>query len=115
MNIQLGISGSETTFNYAIVNYSYDVHGSTHTMADGSKRVQYSDSDKYRFDITITYVSDTVWEGILSELQNSKSNDLNLIIESDSYTVRYIPGTYTKTPILGTALGYDVSFSLQEC
>ncbi len=114
MKIQLGILGYETTFDYVIVNYNYDVHGSTHTMADGSKRIQYTDSDKYRFDITITYVSDDVWNDIISELQNSKLNDLNLVIEENTYTVRYIPGTYLKTPILGTALGYDVSFSLQE-
>jgi len=40
---------------------------------------------------------------------------LNLIDEEDNeYTVRIVPGTMTKTPIIGTALGYDISFSVVE-
>mgnify|MGYP001038243837 CR=1 FL=1 len=113
--IKLGISGSETEFQYGIIDFNYDVYGTVHTMADGSKRVQYASSDKYVFTIRITYVTSTVWNSFLSELQNSKSQDLNLIDEEENnYTVRIMPGTMTKTPIMGTALGYDISFSVVE-
>jgi len=84
-------------------------------MANGSKRVQYASNDKYTFTIRITYVTSTVWNSFLSELQNSKSQDLNLIdAENNNYTVRIVPETMTKTPIMGTALGYDISFSVVE-
>jgi len=113
--IKLGILGSETEFEYGIIDFNYNVHGAVHTMADGSKRVQYATSDKYTFMIRITYVTSAVWDSFLSELQNSKTQDLNLIdAEENNYTVRIVPGTMTKTPILGTALGYDISFSVIE-
>jgi len=113
--IKLGILGSETEFEYGIIDFNYNVHGAVNTMADGSKRVQYASSDKYTFTIRITYVTSTVWNDFLSELQNSKTQDLNLIDEEDNeYTVRIVPGTMTKTPIIGTALGYDISFSVVE-
>jgi len=113
--IKLGISGSETEFQYGVIDFNYQVHGAVHAMADGSKRVQYATSDKYTFTIRITYVTSAVWDSFLSELQNSKTQDLNLIdAEGNNYTVRIMPGTMTKTPIMGTALGYDISFSAIE-
>ena len=113
--IKLGISGSETEFQYGVIDFNYQVHGAVHTMANGSKRVQYAQNDKYSFTIRITYVTSTIWNNFLSELQNSKTQDLNLIdAEENSYTVRIVPGTMTKTPIIGTALGYDISFSVVE-
>jgi hypothetical protein len=113
--IKLGILGNETEFEYGIIDFNYNVHGAVHTMADGSKRVQYATSDKYSFAIRITYVTNTVWNNFLSELQNSKIQDLNLIdAEGNNYTVRIVPETMTKTPILGTALGYDINFSVIE-
>lgn len=113
--IKLGILGNETEFEYGIIDYSYQVHGSVNTMADGSKRVQYASSDKYTFDIQITYVTAEVWNNFLSELQHSKTQDLSLIDgEGNQYMVRIMPGTMTKTPIVGTALGYDISFSVIE-
>jgi hypothetical protein len=113
--IKLGILGSETEFEYGIIDFDYNVHGAVHTMADGSNRIQYAKSDKYIFNIRITYVDSTVWNSFLSELQNSKTQDLNLIdAEGNNYTVRIMPGTMPKTPIMGTALGYDISFSVIE-
>lgn len=113
--IKLGILGSETEFEYGIIDFNYNVHGAIHTMADGSNRVQYASSDKYTFIIRITYVTSTIWNNFLSELQNSKTQDLNLIdAEENNYTVRIVPGTMTKIPIMGTALGYDISFSVIE-
>lgn len=113
--IKLGISGSETEFEYGIIDFNYQVHGAVHTMADGSNRIQYATSDKYTFTIRITYVTSAVWDSFLSELQNSKNQDLNLIdAEENNYTVRIMPGTMTKTPIIGTALGHDISFSVVE-
>lgn len=113
--IKLGILGSETEFEYGIIDFDYNVHGAVHTMADGSKRVQYAESDKYSFTIRITYVTSTIWNNFLSELQNSKTQDLNLIdAEENNYTVRIVPGTMTKTPIIGTALGYDIEFGAIE-
>lgn len=113
--IKLGISGSETEFEYGIIDFDYNVHGAVHTMANGSKRVQYAQNDKYTFTIRITYVTSTIWNNFISELQNSKSQDLNLIdAEENSYTVRIIPETMSKIPITGTALGYDITFSVIE-
>lgn len=113
--IKLGILGYETEFEYAVIDYDYEVHGAVHTTANGSKRVQYASEDKHIFRISITYVTNVVWENILSELRNSKLSDLNLIDpEGDSYTVRIMPETMRKTPITGTALGYEVSFGVVE-
>ena len=114
MDIQIGIAGSETTFEYAIIDYDYQVSGTTHTTANGSKRVQYASENKYLFKIRLNFVKDNVWEDLLSELRNSKLNDLNLIIEEDIFIIRFLPETLTKIPIIGTAQGYNISFSLVE-
>ena len=114
MDIQLGIEGNETTFEYAIVNYGYQVQGSVHTTPSGAKRIQYAKEDKYVFNILLTYSTEDVWEDVMAEKTNSKVQDLNLIIGEDNYTVRFIPETIPKTPILGTAQGYDITFNLQE-
>jgi hypothetical protein len=114
MNIYLGILGSETTFEYAIVNYGYQLQGTVHTTASGAKRIQYAKEDKYLFNIKLTYVQDDVWDDLIAEVNNSKENDLNLIIGEDNYTVRIIPESIPKNPILGTAQGYDISFNCIE-
>lgn len=114
MDIKLGLSGAETTFEYAVVDYGYQLHGTVHTTPSGSKRVQYAREDKYLFSIRLNYVNDGVWGNLMRQIKNSKSNDLNLIIDSVSYTVRIIPETIPKRPIMGTAEGYDISFSLVE-
>ena len=114
MDIQLGILGSETTFEYAIVNYGYQVHGTVHTTASGAKRIQYAKEDKYVFTVSLTFVQEAVWADLMAEKQNSKSYDLNLIIGEDIYTVRFIPETIPKTPIVGTAQGYNITFNLIE-
>ena len=114
MDIQLGILGSETTFEYAIIDYGYQLHGAVHTTASGAKRVQYSKEDKYIFTIRLTFVSNAVWEDLMDEVRNSKLQDLNLIIGVDNYTVRVIPETIPKKPIIGTAEGYDITFNLIE-
>ena len=114
MDIQLGILGSETTFEYAIIDYGYQLHGAVHTTASGAKRVQYSKEDKYIFTVKLTFASDMVWEDLMDELRNSKLQDLNLIIKEDNYTVRIIPETIPKRPIIGTAEGYDITFNLIE-
>ncbi len=114
MDIGLGISGSETTFEYAIVNYGYQLQGTVHTTASGAKRVQYAKEDKYYFTVKLTFVTNDVWEDLMAEVENSKLYDLNLIIGTDNYTVRIVPESIPKDPILGTALGYDISFNLIE-
>lgn len=114
MDIQIGIAGSETTFEYAIIDYDYQVSGTTHTTASGTKRVQYASENKYLFKVRLTFVKNDVWEDLLSELRNSKLSDLNLIIGEDTYIIRFLPETLTKIPIKGTAEGYDVAFSLIE-
>jgi len=114
MDISLGILGSETTFNFAIIEYNYQLHGTVHTTPSGAKRVQYAKEDKYLFTVKLTYVSDEIWEDVEAEIANSKLYDLNLIIDTDNYTVRFVPEIILKTPILGTAEGYDITFHLQE-
>lgn len=114
--LKLGILGNEKEFEFGIIiNSQKLIRGSTHVMADGSNRVQYAVQDKYIFSIQITYVTETIWSEILEEVGNSKFDDLNFIDhEGNSYNVRFIPETLVKTPILGTALGYDVNFDLIE-
>jgi len=115
MDISLGILSLETEFNFAIVEYSYQLHGTVHTTPSGAKRVQYAKEDKYLFTIKLTYVDNDIWEDVEAEINNSKLYDLNLIIGTDNYTVRFVPEIIPKTPILGTAEGYDITFHLQEC
>lgn len=114
MNIQLGITGSETTFEYALIDYGYQLHGTVHTTPSGAKRVQYAKEDKYIFNIKLTFVSNSVWDDLMNEIRNSKLQDLNLIIGEDNYTVRVIPETIPKKPIIGTAEGYNITFNLIE-
>ena len=114
MNIELGILGNETIFEYAIVDYGYQMHGTVHTTPSGTKRIQYAKEDKYIFTVSLTFVTNDVWNDLIAEVENSKENDLNLIIGTDNYTVRIVPETIPKKPILGTAQGYDITFNLQE-
>jgi len=114
MAIRLGLLGFETDFNFAIVEYNYQLHGAVHTTPSGAKRVQYAKEDKYLFTIKLTFVDDDIWEDVEAEIKNSKLYDLNLIIGADSYTVRFVPELILKMPILGTAEGYDITFHLQE-
>ena len=114
MNIELGILGNETIFEYAIVDYGYQMHGTVHTTPSGAKRIQYAKEDKYIFTIKLTYAKDDVWDKLIVEVNNSKENDLNLIIGEGNYTVRIIPETIPKKPIIGTAQGYDINFNCIE-
>lgn len=114
MDIKIGITGSETTFEYALVDYGYQLHGTVHTTPSGAKRVQYAKEDKYIFTIRLTFVSNSIWDDLMNEVRNSKLQDLNLIIGEDNYTVRFVPETIPKRPIVGTAEGYDINFSLIE-
>lgn len=114
MDIELGILGEETTFNFAVVEYNYQLHGTVHTTPSGMKRVQYAKEDKYAFTIKLTFVNDDIWEDVEAEIENSKLYDLNLIIGENNYTVRFVPEYIPKTPILGTAEGYDITFHLIE-
>jgi hypothetical protein len=114
MDIKLGLLDYETPFQYAVIDYGYQLHGTVHTTPSGAKRVQYAREDKYLFTIKLTYVTDGVWDDLMNEVRNSKLYDLNLIIGEDNYTVRIIPETIPKIPIIGTAEGFDITFSLIE-
>ena len=114
MDIQIGITGSETTFEYALVDYGYQLQGMVHTTPSGAKRIQYAKEDKYTFAISLRFVTNTIWDNLMSEVRNSKIYDLNLIIGEDNYTVRFVPETIPKKPIIGTAEGYDINFNLIE-
>jgi len=114
MDIKLGILDNETTFQYAVVDYDYQVQGQVNTTPAGNKRIQYAANNKYIFLVRLNYASDDVWDDLVSEITNSKTNDLNLIIGEDNYTVRFDPISIPKRPILGTALGYNIEFSLIE-
>lgn len=114
MDIKLGKLGEETTFEYAIVGYDYQVFGSEHTTPSGNVRLQYAQNQKYLFKCSISYVTSIIWDNLISVLEDSKTNDLNFIIDGNSYTVRFRPGIIPKRPILGTAEGYIVNFELLE-
>ena len=114
MDIELGKITEETTFKYAIVEYDYQVFGSEHITPSGNIRLQYAQNQKYLFKVSISYVTSTIWDELIDVLEDSKTSDLNLIIGSDNYTVRFRPGTIPKRPILGTAEGYIVNFELLE-
>lgn len=113
--IKLGILGAETEFQYGLIEMEYPVYGSLHVMVDGSKRVQYTQQHSRSFKITIEYVTETVWEQVLSLVDDSMSNDLNLVDhEGKNFTVRILPESIPKRPIRGTALGYDINFGVVE-
>ena len=114
MDIKLGKITEETTFEYAIVEYDYQVFGSEHITPSGNTRIQYAQNQKYLFRCNISYVTPAIWNELMSVLEDSRTNDLNLIIGSDNYTVRFRPGIIPKRPILGTAEGYIVNFELLE-
>lgn len=114
MDIKLGKITEETTFEYAIVEYDYRVFGSEHITPSGNIRVQYTQNQKYVFKCSISYVTSDVWDDLISVFEDSKTSDLNLIIGSDNYTVRFRPGTIPKRPILGTAEGHIINFELLE-
>lgn len=114
MDIQLGKLGEETTFEYTIIEYNYQVFGSEHITPSGNIRLQYAQNQKYLFKCGISYVTSTIWDDLINVLEDSKTNDLNLIIGSDNYTVRFRPKTIPKKSILGTAEGYIVEFELLE-
>lgn len=114
MDIKLGKITEETTFEYAIVEYDYQVFGSEHITPSGNVRLQYAQNQKYLFKCSISYVTSAIWNNLISVLEDSKTNDLNLIIGEDNYTVRFRPKTMSKSSILGTAEGYIVKFELLE-
>lgn len=114
MDIRLGKLGEETTFEYVVVNYDYQVFGSEHVTPSGNIRLQYTENQKYLFRCAMEYVSSDVWDDLISVFGDSKTDDLNLIINSDNFTVRFRPMKISKRPILGTAEGYRVEFELLE-
>lgn len=114
MDIKLGKITEEIAFEYAIIEYDYQIFGSEHITPSGNVRIQYTQNQKYKFRCSIDYVSSDVWDDLISVFEDSKTNDLNLIIGSDNYTVRFRPGIIPKRPILGTAEGYRVEFELLE-
>ena len=114
MDIKLGILTEETTFEYAIIEYDYQVFGSEHITPSGNVRLQYTQNQKYKFRCSMDYVTSDIWDDLISVFEDGKTSDLNLIIESDNYTVRFRPGIKPKRPILGTAEGYRVEFELLE-
>ena len=114
MGIKLGKITKEITIEYAVVEYDYRISGSEHMTPSGNVRLQYTQNQKYLFRCSITYVTSDIWDDLISVFEDDKTSDLNLIIGSDNYTVRFRPGVIPKRPILGTAEGYTVEFELLE-
>lgn len=114
MDIKLGKLGEETTFEYAMVEYDYQIFGSEHITPSGNIRIQYAQNQKYIFKCSMAYVTSIIWDDLISVLEDSKTSDLNFIIDSDNYTVRFRPGIISKRSILGTAEGYIINFELLE-
>jgi hypothetical protein len=98
-----------------IVNQGLNVHGSVHTTADGGKRLQYALNEKMIFSIVINYATDLEWQKILLLINENKEYDSILIDhEGKEWKTRLLPETISKTAIVGTNLGYTISFNLIE-
>ena len=106
MNIEIGTSGSESTFTNAIVATSRQKVANVFTLLDGTKKIQEAPSVKRLFDVVL--VRPTAGEIIDIETEYDKNITLNFIHKSITYTVRFIG-------YLDKSTGeYGITFSLQE-
>ena len=106
MNIEIGTSGSESTFTNAIVATSRQKVANVFTLLDGTKKMQEASLVKRLFDVVL--VRPTSVEITNIETEYDKGTTLNFIHKTVTYTVKFI-GELNKST--GT---YEINFTLQE-
>lgn len=106
MNIQLGTSGSEETFTNVIVSTSRRKTTTTHTLLDGSKKVQEATLIKRLFGIVL--VKPTSGEITNIGTEYDKGTVLNFIFKAVTYTVKFRGNLDKSTG------NHEIIFSLQE-
>ena len=105
MDIQLGTSGSESTFTNTVVATSRQ-HISSHINIDGSVDIQKAPTTKKAFTVTLIYPTSTEITNI--EAEHDKDITLNFIHKTVTYTVR-CNGSLDKS-----TGEYGITFTLQE-
>ena len=106
MDIELGTSGSESTFTNTVVAISRQPVLSSHINLDGSVTIQKAPITKKTF--TVTLVRPTSTEVTNIETEHDKDITLNFIHKTITYTVRFIGSLDKSTG------EYGISFTLQE-
>ena len=106
MNIEIGTSGSETTFTNAIVATSRQKVANTFTLLDGTKKIQEAPSVKRLFDVIL--VRPTSVEVTNIETEYDKETTLNFIHKTVTYTVKFIGDLDKSTG------SYEINLTLQE-
>ena len=106
MDIQLGTSGSESTFTNTVVATSRQPIISSHINIDGSVDIQKAPTTKKAFTVTLIYPTSTEITNI--EAEHDKDITLNFIHKTVTYTVRF-NGSLDKS-----TGEYGITFTLQE-
>ena len=106
MDIELGTSGSESTFTNTVVATSRQPIISSHINIDGSVDIQKAPTTKKAF--TVTLVRPTSAEITNIETEHDKDTTLNFIHKTVTYTVRFIGSLDKSTG------EYSITFNLQE-
>ena len=106
MDIQLGTSGSESTFTNTVVETSRQPVISSHINIDGSVDIQKAPTTKKAFTVTLIYPTSTEITNI--EAEHDKDITLNFIHKTVTYTVRF-NGSLDKS-----TGEYSITFTLQE-
>ena len=106
MNIELGTSGSESTFTNTVVAISRQPIILSHINLDGSVTIQKAPTMKRVF--TVTLIRPTSVEITNIETEHNKDITLNFIHKTVTYTVRFIGSLDKSTG------EYGISFTLQE-
>ena len=106
MDIQLGTSGSESTFTNTVVGTSRQPVISSHINIDGSVDIQKAPTTKKAFTVTLIYPTSTEITNI--EAEHDKDITLNFIHKTVTYTVR-CNGSLDKS-----TGEYGITFTLQE-
>lgn len=106
MNIQLGSSGSETTFANAVVTTNRSKVATSYKLLDGSYKIQEAPLVKKLFEVMLVKPTSTEVTNIETEFD--KGILLSLIYASSTYSVKFI-GELIKSSGL-----YEITFTLQE-
>lgn len=106
MDIDLGTSGSESTFTNTVVEISRQPITSSHFNLDGSVTVQKAPTTKKMF--TVTLLKPTSGETTNIETEHNKDVTLNFTHKTVDYSVRCVGNLDKSTD------RFDISFNLQE-
>ena len=110
MDIDLGTSGSESTFTNTIVEISRQPITSSHFNLDGSVTVQKAPTMKREFTVILVRPTHTATTGEVALLEAEHDKDITLKFTHDdnTYDVRF-NGSLDKSTDR-----YNITFTLQE-